>query len=219
MPSRQLNRWIWAAMAAVIAVFALQARDQFELMFAGVGRLDIRDEPERGAVVLHWRGRIEAPMAQRLSAAFDKLRDARTSFTLSLASPGGALEHGAEVVRLIQRMQETHMVDTLVEGRSVCASMCVPVYLQGRRRYASETARFMFHEVSFREFVSDEKVAVPQSAIGTATDQLFAKYFLPAGVSQTWLATIRTAISAGNDVWKSGRDLVDENAGIVQNLK
>ncbi|MBL8881686.1 MAG: hypothetical protein JNL45_01390 [Hyphomicrobium sp.] len=76
----------------------------------------------------------------------------------------------------------------------------------------------MFHEVSFREELSDDEVAVPQRAKSSATDRLFARFFVPAGVSQSWITKVRAEMAGGNDVWLTGAELVDEQAGIVQKL-
>ena len=97
--------------------------------------------------------------------------------------------------------------------------MCVPVYLQGQRRTAAANANFMFHEVSFRESFSKDELEVPEAAKGTSTDQLFAKYFTPAGVPDRWIQKVRADMSGGNDIWKTARELIDENAGIVQDVR
>jgi hypothetical protein len=123
------------------------------------------------------------------------------------------------VVRLLRKIAVTHELETIVESGRRCASMCVPVYLQGRRRRAAEEAYFMFHEVSFRETFSKDELDVPESAKGTATDQLFAKYFAPAGVPDSWIRNVRADMGGGKDIWKTARELVDENAGIVQEVK
>ena len=96
--------------------------------------------------------------------------------------------------------------------------MCVPIYLQGQRRTAAESAKFMFHEVSFTEFSSKERLEVPESATTSATDRLFERYFLPAGVPDRWIKSVRAAMTGDNDVWKTGRELVDDDARIVQQV-
>jgi hypothetical protein len=97
--------------------------------------------------------------------------------------------------------------------------MCVPIYVQGERRVAAPDARFMFHEVNFRDFFSKENdSSVPASAVGAETDRFFAKYFEGAGLSQAWMAKVRADIANGNEVWKTGRELVDEHSGVVQQL-
>lgn len=213
-----MNRTLWLIAVVAMVYFGLQAREQIDAVFLGAGKLTV-SEGDNGAVVLRWRGKIEAPMEARLAEAYEAHKDKARMFVVSLSSPGGTLDQGGRVVRLLRRMGETHRIETLVEKRSLCASMCVPVYLQGQRRVADADARFMFHEVSFRESLSDDEIAVPEAAKGSATDQFFARYFAPAGVPDAWIAAVRSAMTGGHDIWKTGRELIEENAGIVQEVR
>ncbi len=218
MPSRALNRFLWAAVLLLIAVLAVKTRDNFDALFGGVGTLDVRDAPEDDTVFLRWKGKIDAPMLSRIAEAFERHKADGRKFVLSLSSPGGSLDHGAKVVRLLRKIGETHKLETVVGAGSVCASMCVPVYLQGQRRTAAADARFMFHEVSFRESFSKDEIDVPDGAKVIATDRLFIKYFTAAGVPEAWIGKVRADMAGGGDVWKTARALADENAGIVQQV-
>ena len=218
MLSRSQNRILWAVALLGIVYFALKAQGTLDAYFIGVGTLSVSEDQATDTVYLSWRGRIDAPMEARLREAFEKHRNAR-NFVLALASPGGAIDHGSRVARLLQQVRDTHNLTTRVDADKPCASMCVPVYLQGGRRTAAADARFMFHEVSFREEVTDEAVAVPQSATETATDRLFSRFFVPAGVSQAWIKKVRAEMAGGNDVWLTGQQLVTDDAGIVQELR
>ncbi len=158
-------------------------------------------------------------MAIRIAEAFARHKDEAHKIILTLSSPGGSLDQGAEVVRLLDRIGQTHMLVTSVDAGGICASMCVPVYLQGQRRIAAANAEFMFHEVNFRDFFSKEKdQSVPDSAIGAETDRFFDTYFETAGVPQSWIRKVRADVAGGNEVWKTGRELLDEKSGIVQQL-
>ncbi len=219
MPSRSLNRLIWAVMLVLLAVLAFKTRDHFAAYFERVGKLDVRAVPGEDTVYLRWQGKIDAPMTARIAEAFDRHKAEAHTFVLSLSSPGGSLDQGAEVVRLLRAIGKTHTLVTNVEAGAICASMCVPVYLQGQRRIAASDAEFMFHEVNFRDFFSKEADSgVPQSAIGAETDRLFDKYFEAAGVSQSWISKVRARIAGGQEVWETGRQLFDENSGIVQQV-
>lgn len=219
MPSPTLNRLLWVLVIALIGVFAMRAQDVINITQAAIGKLDVRSDPQRSTLFLRWRGKIQAPMLQKLTEALNDKGNDATRIVLSLSSTGGALDHGAEVIRFLQSLRERYRLETFVEGRGICASMCVPVYLQGDVRTAAPDARFMFHEVSFRESLSDDSLEVPSKAVEKATDRFFAKYLETAGVSRDWLVEIRRAITGGSEVWKTGRELVSDNAGIVQSLK
>lgn len=216
MPSRSLSRLLWLAFSVVGALLAWQFNDRLDMLFAGRGELKVEAEP--GRVTLRWRGTIAAPMAQKLDEAFRANAAGQPRFVLSLASPGGQLAHGREVIGIIRRMQQTHAVDTVVEGRNVCASMCVAVYVAGGRRTADPRARFMFHEVSYRDSLEDKVQRVPTEAIARATDQMFERYFYSAGLDRQWLADMRDRIR-GRDVWRTAEELVQERSGVVQRLE
>ncbi len=217
MTYRQTSRALWVIFAIAIGALAYQFQDQLELVFARRGTLTVTEEADN-VVKLHWRGKVAAPLASRLDEVFRTYANRRqTRFILSLASPGGELSHGAEVVRLIKTVQRTNVVDTVVEGRSACASMCVAIYLAGNNRLADPRARFMFHEVSFRDAVSEKINDVPERAIARATDQLLERYFKPEGVDAAWLTDIRRRMK-GRDVWLTAQELVNERSGIVLQL-
>lgn len=205
-------------MLIALAILVVQTRDTIERYFEGVGTLEVREVPERDTVYLTWRGAIDAPMASRVAEAFERHNGAGRTFVLSISSLGGSLDHGAQVARLLRRIGQTHTLETVVDEGRRCASMCVPIYLQGRRRTAAASARFMFHEVSFRDFHSNDELDVPERAKASATDQLFRQYFASAGVPQAWIAQVREDMAGGRDVWKTAAELVEEGAGIVQEL-
>lgn len=216
MSEKQVMRALWGVFAVAAVVLGLQFSDTLEGMFARRGTFSAKEEG--GTIVMRWRGAIEAPLASRIEETFQTHRASGARFLLVLASPGGKVDHGGDVVRLIKAMQRTHSFDTLVEGRSVCASMCVPVYLAGSHRTASPTARFMFHEVSFRDAVTDKRNDVPEKAIVRSTDQLFDRYFRAAGVDELWINGMRQEMR-GKDIWRTGEQLVAERSGIVLRLE
>lgn len=216
MPGRLTSRLLWIVFGVTILALAYQFEDRLEMVFTTRGELSVEAQP--GRVVLRWRGGIEAPMYARLEEAFRKHSQDTPRFVLSLHSPGGSLQHGRDVIRLIKRVQATHAIDTVIEARRSCASMCVPIYLAGQRRSADPKTRFMFHEVSFRDSHSDKVERVPKDAIGRATDQFFARYLKAFGVDERWLAEMREAIR-GKDVWRTAEQLIEQRAGVVQMLE
>lgn len=219
MFSKSANRLIWAVMLVVVAVLVYQTNDSIEGYLRGVGRLNVESQDGGRTVVMTWRGEVNAPMESRIAEAYARHRDSAKTFVLSLASPGGSLAHGARVARLLREIARTHHLVTEVGRYRRCASMCVPVYLQGEKRTAAGNAYFMFHEVSFRDFFDDKPSAVPASATTAATDELFKRYFTPAGVPETWIRQMRAQMAGGNDVWRTADELKAEGSGIVQTIQ
>jgi len=220
MSNRQVSRLLWLGFAAAFVILAWQFRDHLDTLWSRRGELTVEERlgPQGSEVVLRWRGLIEAPLAAKLEEAYHAHTEGTRRFVIALHSPGGTLEHGREVIGLIRRMQRTHLVDTVVEDRRACGSMCVPVYLTGQRRTAAPDARFMFHEVSFRDSLSGKIEEVPKEAIGRATDQFFERYLKPAGLEGRWLAELREAVR-GKDVWRTAAQLVEQRAGVVHELE
>jgi hypothetical protein len=216
MSHRQTSRLLWVAFAVAIVVLTWQFRDHLDSLWSQRGELTVEERP--GEVLLRWRGQIEAPLAAKLDEAYRTYAGSARRFVIALHSPGGSLEHGREAIGLIRRMQRTHMVDTVVEAGRACGSMCVPVYLTGQRRTAAPQARFMFHEVSFRDSFSGKVESVPKEAIGRATDQFFERYLRPADLDEGWLANLREAVR-GKNVWRTAKELVDQRAGVVHELE
>jgi len=212
------NRLIWIAMLALVTLLGLRARDSVEQYWAGVGKLETGDITGDGKLRLAWKGHIDAPMAQSIRAAFDEHRGEVRTIVLSLDSPGGSIDHGVEVIKLLREIAQTHRLETRVGTDAMCASMCVPVYVQGQRRVAASGARFLFHDVSFRDYFTSEKEAVPAAATARETGRFFARFLENAGISQGWLEKVRGEMAGGRDVWKTAQDLVDENSGIVQEV-
>lgn len=216
MPGRQASRILWLVFSAAFVLLAWQFQDRLGEIFSGRGVLTVLRQPDQ--VVLRWRGDIRAPLAAKLAEAFHAEAANTKRFLISLHSPGGSLQEGRDAIVLMRRMQRTHEVDTVVESRRVCASMCVAVYLAGNRRTASPNARFMFHEVSFRDSHSDKVERVPKAAIERATDQFFDRYLKPGGVDARWLAEMREAIR-GKEAWRTAEQLVAQRAGVVHELE
>lgn len=215
--SPNANRLVWAAMLGAIVWLAYEFRDT--LAFLTTGSLVATEEGEDADTVrLRWVGPVEAPMSARFREEIGTWASRKRRFVIDLSSPGGSLDQGAAVIRQLRELSRTHEVETVVRAGERCLSMCVPIYLQGTTRVASPRSRWMFHEVRFRKDLTDEDAQVPVQAKIRATDKLFADYFTPAGVSQSWILVTRTAMRKG-DVWRTGQALFDEKAGVIQKLQ
>ncbi len=215
--SRSANRLVWALMLAALVWLTYEFRDT--LAFLTTGSLTVSEEGEAADTVrLRWVGPVEAPMSARFREAISEWKSKKSRFVLEISSPGGSLDQGGAVIRQLRDLKRTHQIETVVLAGERCLSMCVPIYLQGTTRVASPRSRWMFHEVRFREQFSDKDSDVPEQAKIRATDKLFADYFKPAGVSESWILVTRNAMRKG-DVWRSGQALIDERAGIIQRLR
>ena len=196
--------------------------------FKSENGLTIAEQPHR--VVFRWSGVVGPDMLKQFEDAFQARQADQRPILISLHSNGGNVQQGGNVVDLIRRVQRTKTVDTLIDAKSYCASMCVPIFMAGTRRSAERKARFMFHEVSFgrspvvdqerRRITKELKLAssdarlVEKMMISSATDFFFERYLEPNGVDPRWIAKIRKSID-GRDVWLTAEQLVAQRSGVV----
>lgn len=215
MPTRNVNRLLWLVMLGVLGLLVLN----FDVsVYLGKGKLTVQRDPGNDRVViLRWLGEVRHPMNDKLAEAYRENRSGTERFVLVLSSPGGSVSHGGAVIRTLREMRRSHQLETVIEGNGTCASMCVPVYLQGEERRAAARSRWMFHEVSVHDIVTDEKQSISPAERTARTDKLFDDYFRPAGVDARWIAEIRTLMRKG-DVWRSGEQLVRTKSGIILDL-
>lgn len=98
-------------------------------------------------VVIEYSGPIVLAMAENLRLIWDEIKVNRrfARVALRLDSPGGTDTAGKAVIDVLAEIREHLALSTIVEQTDVCASMCVAVYIQGERRYASPASAWMFH--------------------------------------------------------------------------
>lgn len=171
-----------------------------------------------GAVRFSWRSPVEAPMARRFEDAFQEWRHEADHIIIDLNSPGGSLAEGRDVVELVERMKRTHLVETRVGPGRSCLSMCVPIYLKGDVRTAAPTSRWMFHEPTAMDAVTGEVVQIPEYERRRTSERFVRDYFVNSDMDPTWLDGLLQEWR-GRDVWRTGRELMDEGSGIIQRLE
>ena len=101
-----------------------------------------------GTLVLSWQGPIAAPMANQIRDAFESQKRQSSSISFRISSQGGSVSEGERVIEVLRKIRETHELETTVSHGDVCASMCVFIYLQGKKRSGALTSSWLFHEVS-----------------------------------------------------------------------
>lgn len=198
-----------------VTVVYLALRSEARI-FLNSAEVTVRNEGD--AVALVWRSAIEAPMARKLEAAFGEVAGRTGHVILDLNSPGGAVVEGGEVIDLVSRMRRTHRVDTRVRAGRSCFSMCVPVFLAGEERIAARSSQFMFHEPTARDLVTGERVDEPGFERRISTTRFVERYFVNSPMAPAWRENL-VAQWKGRDIYKSAKELVDEESGIVTRLE
>ncbi len=201
-----------AALFGLLIFVALQTEQKFNAQ-----KSNFTTRQEGDAIVFVWRDEVRFPMSLRLRETFDEARGRVDHIIIDLASPGGAVAEGREVIAVINDMKKTHLVETRVQQGRVCASMCVPIYLQGEKRSAHPTSRWMFHEPSSVDAITGEKVETPEFEQRMDTRRVVDRYFKNSDINPDWLQALEDQWK-GKDIWKTGRQLVNEDSGIITDL-
>lgn len=162
------------------------------------------------SIVFNWHGRIEAGMADSIAKAFDEQKAGVKRVLLTIESGGGSVAEGRRVIAVLERIKQTHQLDTYVKAGSTCGSMCVPIYLQGQKRYAAPSSLWLFHEVSIRNQTTKQITKLDRDAF----QKLIDDYFIPAGVSRDWIADMMPK-TEGSDYWRTGDALIRESSNII----
>jgi hypothetical protein len=211
MTRRIARLFIWAGHACLAAAVATAA---LSLPLAAATAAEDEEWPSSsfqfnekdGTLIIEWSGPIVPGMADYLRTALDRYAAASHRVVLFLNSAGGQVEEGDRVIHLLNEIKPMHRLVTIVRDDELCASMCIPVFLQGDDRVVGRTSQWIFHEAA--------KPGVNGKQRLEETLQLFDRYYAPAGVSADWIKSIIPIIKRA-DLWQSGSDLIKANNGIV----
>lgn len=210
----RLNQIALVIMCALLVFLAW--RSEYTLFQYGA-QLTVKQESS-DTVRFTWRSPVEAPMAQRFEDAFEEWRYEVDHIIIDLNSPGGALREGREVVNLINHMKRTHVIETRVGPGRSCLSMCVPIYLLGDVRTAAPSSRWMFHQPTAMDAITGEEVRIPEFERRYTSNKFVRDYFVNSDMDPVWLDGLLTEWQ-GKDVWRTGRELMAEDSGIIQRME
>ena len=218
---RTLSGWViprffvagGACLAAAIAVSVLtlvllasaNAAPSEEQPAAGVS---LEFNKEDGTLYIDLSGPIVAGTADNVGAALGKYGTTLNRVVLFLDSAGGRVDHGDRVIEALNEIKLRHQLITVVPHGKLCASMCIPIFLQGKDRLAARASIWLFHEAAQRDANGVLRTDTAQ------TWRLFRKYYAPAGVPARWLKSIAPMIEEA-DLWQTGGDLISAKSGII----
>jgi ATP-dependent protease ClpP protease subunit len=200
----------WASLAAAVAIatvtpcVAAPTATPDEEETAATSSLEFNDED--GTLTIEWSGPIVPGMTDYLRTALDKYRAASHRVVLVLNSAGGQVEEGDRAIHILDELKPTRRLITVVLDGNLCASMCIPIFLQGDNRVAGRTSQWIFHKAAKPGANGKQRLE--------ETLQLFDRYYAPAGVSPDWIKSIVPIIKRA-ELWQSGSDLIKANNGIV----
>ena len=161
-----------------------------------------------GTLYIDLSGPIVASTADDVRAAQGKYGTALNRVVLFLDSAGGRVDDGDRLIEVLNEIKLRHQLITVVPHGKLCASMCIPIFLQGEDRLAAPASIWLFHEAAQRQANGILRTDTAE------TWRLFRKYYAPAGVSTRWLKSIAPMIKEA-DLWQTGGDLISAKSGII----
>ena len=155
-----------------------------------------------GRLILSWIGTVNAKMAGKIDAAFEKNRHRAKSVELSLQSCGGRTDYMAATIGVLTNIKKAMPLTTVVEPGSTCASACIPVFLAADHRRAAMSSLWFFHR-SWRYQLTGGVDAVFTAAPGAySVDGFLKRYYEPAGIAPEWLAHLKLVIEHNDGYWR-----------------
>jgi ATP-dependent protease ClpP protease subunit len=191
----------------LISLFAVRAASAAE---PDHGELRVIPFGSNDSVVMTWRGRVGAPMAQQVRHAFEAYKRHSKRIVLKLDSGGGSVKEGERVIGVLRQIKKTHELQTVVSRGKRCGSMCVFIYAQGQRRVGALSSLWLFHEVSHTNARTKTIVRLDRPA----WERLVDEYLRSAGVSAEWIAEMKP-FTVKSDYWQTGADLVNAKSGVI----
>ena len=176
----------------------------------GRGELKSSTTAQPQTLYLRWTGEIGAEFYKSIAFELEKAKKRVRTVLLDISSCGGEREAMERAIRLLRYIKRTHTLENIVDRGEICASACVPVFLQGQRRWGALTSSWLFHEVSRWADWSMTRMRVNRALTG----RLFEDYFPQAGVSEVWLNRLRVMVQHA-DYWQTGENLWEDKSGII----
>lgn len=161
--------------------------------------------------VIFFDGLIRKPIVEELRNIVKK-EDLNKPIELRLNSVGGSFPETQEVIKFINELKTNQIVvNTRVDQGSMCASSCVPLFVQGMQRYAGNASSFMFHGVALLVITNVPSEHDTKEMIDT---------YRSAGINETWIQEhikMKTW-SVPSETWYNGKELYSNGSGFVTEL-
>jgi ATP-dependent protease ClpP protease subunit len=197
-----------AVAVAVVTLLLLASANAAPSEEQSAAGISLEFNREDGALYIDLSGPIVAGTADDVRAALGMHDTTLNRVVLFLDSAGGKVDDGDRVIEVLNEIKLRHELITVVPHGKLCASMCIPIFLQGEDRLAARASIWLFHEAAQRRANGVLRTDTAE------TGRLFRKYYAPAGVSMHWLKSIAPMIKEA-DLWQTGGDLISAKSGII----
>lgn len=154
--TRNILAALFGAVIGILIIFGAPAgADQFAVDTSAMSGFEVLTSDDGvisdpNVVIVNYGGTIDSAMVRDLRKIWTEVGSNQrfNKFVFRLNSPGGIDRDGLDVIAILSEIRQQVILVTLVAERDLCASMCVAVFIQGDRRYASPASAWMFHGAS-----------------------------------------------------------------------
>lgn len=164
------------------------------------------DHNEKTIVLL--KGLIRTPLTKEFQKLI-KETDLKKEIELRFDSVGGSIYETKKMINILDELKVKNVrLTTRVDQGSICASSCVPLFVQGQNRLAGNASSFMFHGVALYTLTN-----VPSE---NETDIMIDTY-RKAGIAEKWIQEhIGMQVwSSPNETWYNGKELLENGSNFV----
>lgn len=154
------------------------------------------------------KGLIRAPLSEEFQKLIKEVNP-KNEIELRLDSVGGSIYETKKLIDILDELKNNDMkLTTRVDQGSMCASSCVPLFVQGQKRLAGNASSFMFHGVALYAVTN-----IP----GEKDTKIMIDTYLKAGISKKWIQKhIDMQVwSSANETWYNGKELLEDNSNFV----
>ena len=168
--------------------------------------LKIIDNDEKTIVL--FEGLIRTPLAEEFQKLIKEI-DLKKEIELRFDSVGGSIYETKKIINILDELKVNNVrLTTRVDQGSICASSCVPLFVQGQKRLAGNASSFMFHGVAL--------YAVTNAPSENETKIMIDTY-RKAGIAEKWIQDhIDMQVwSSPNETWYNGKELFENGSNFV----
>src|SRR5262249_57167561 len=154
-----IRRFLFAGGACLAAALAVSVLTLLLLAYANAAPsegqpaagVSLEFNKEDGTLYIDLSGPIVASTADDVRAALGKYGTPLNRVVLFLDSAGGRVDDGDRLIEALNEIKLRHQLITVVPHGKLCASMRIPIFLQGEDRLAAPASIWLFHEAAQRQ--------------------------------------------------------------------
>lgn len=154
---------------------------------------------------------IVSPMANEMQELLINVPNHK-GVVLIFNSQGGSVTEGEKIIEILESHKKRGLtINTVVENGAVCASMCIPIYMQGQKRYAGARSTFMIHGVY---------LGLQRHTPDIDQTKSYLSRLVKFGVNSSWLDILwkQNIFTDSKEYWLNAEELVEQESNIVTDL-